>query len=66
VSAPTKDAGRVIPDFEAEEPPTWFRNSYRCDQCGEGWEDEWDCACNDRCPKCNAEIEPFESEEIGE
>lgn len=25
------------------------------------WSDEWVCACNDRCPSCNAEIEPYES-----
>lgn len=43
------------------EPATsWYRNFYRC-PCGEEWTDEWDCTCNDRCPKCNAEIEPYES-----
>lgn len=65
MSAPTKP-GRAIPDFEAEEAPTWFRNSYHCESCNEDWEDEWDCACNDKCPTCNKEIEPYESEEIGE
>jgi hypothetical protein len=39
-----------------------FRNSYR--HCGQEWEDEWDSMCNDRCPVCNKEIEPYESEEI--
>jgi len=24
-------------------------------------EDGWDCGCNDRCPDCNKEIEPYES-----
>ena len=38
----------------------WFLKSYRCDECGVGWTDEWSCACNDRCPECDAEIEPFE------
>jgi len=28
------------------------------------WEDEWDCACNDRCPSCNKEIEPYYCEEV--
>jgi hypothetical protein len=28
------------------------------------WWDEWDCLCNDRCPKCNAEIEPDDHEAI--
>lgn len=37
-----------------------FQNSYKCD-CGEEWEDNWSCACNDRCPSCNKEIEPYES-----
>lgn len=41
-----------------------FRNAYRCDACGEEWTDEWSCMCNDKCPGCNAEVEPFESEEI--
>lgn len=39
-----------------------FANHYRC-PCGEEWEDEWCCACNDKCPRCNAEIEPHESVE---
>jgi hypothetical protein len=42
----------------------WFRNSYRHDECGLGWTDEWSCACNDRCPECNAEIEPYASEDL--
>jgi hypothetical protein len=36
-----------------------YRNFY--DHCGEKWEDEADSACNDRCPHCNAEIEPYDS-----
>jgi len=27
------------------------------------WQDEWSCACNDKCSICNAEIEPYESVE---
>jgi hypothetical protein len=38
----------------------WFRNSYRHDDCDVGWTDEWSCACNDRCPVCDAEIEPYD------
>ena len=41
-----------------------FVNHYRCPRCKTTWEDVWDCACNDRCPKCNAEIEPEKSVEI--
>src|SRR3984893_13738450 len=32
--------------------------------CGTDWWDEWDCLCNDRCPTCDAEIEPDEHEAI--
>ena len=42
----------------------WFRNSYWHDECGLRWTDEWSCACNDRCPECNAEIEPYASEDL--
>jgi hypothetical protein len=36
----------------------WFRKSYRHDECDANWTDEWSCACNDRCPVCDKEIEP--------
>jgi hypothetical protein len=35
----------------------WFRKHHTC-PCGTDWWDEWDCLCNDRCPTCDAEIEP--------
>jgi hypothetical protein len=41
-----------------------WTNHYCC-PCGEQWEDQWDCQCNDRCPACNKEIEPFSSIEVG-
>jgi hypothetical protein len=47
-----------------EEVLTTYRNFYQCDECGTRWTDEWDCMCNDRCPKCSCEIEPFDSVEI--
>jgi hypothetical protein len=47
---------------EDDEPEQQFLNRYR--HCGREWEDRWSCACNDRCPVCDAEIEPYESEEI--
>jgi len=34
-------------------------NFYRHRECGSHWVDLWNCGCNDRCPKCNAEIEPY-------
>ncbi len=38
-----------------------YLNQYRCPYCQTEWEDVWDCGCNDRCPDCNKEIEPFAS-----
>ena len=38
-----------------------YLNQYRCPYCQTEWEDSWDCSCNDRCPDCNKEIEPYES-----
>lgn len=42
-----------------------FRNFYHCPHCDIEWEDKWLCACNDSCPQCNREIEPYDSEEQG-
>src|SRR5580704_5926169 len=44
-------------------PMPWFRKHHTC-PCGTDWWDEWDCLCNDRCPTCDAEIEPDEHESI--
>jgi hypothetical protein len=49
-----------------------FDNYYKCDHTGslhEGepeiiWHDSWDSTCNDRCPVCDTEIEPFDSEDL--
>ena len=41
----------------------WFRKHHAC-PCGTDWWDEWDSLCNDRCPTCDAEIEPDEHEAI--
>ncbi|SHJ62598.1 hypothetical protein SAMN02745165_02802 [Malonomonas rubra DSM 5091] len=38
-----------------------FTNYYRHEDCGAEWQDDWDCTCNDRCPVCNVEIEPYKS-----
>jgi hypothetical protein len=42
---------------------TWFNKYYRCSN-GHEWQDEWDCLCNDRCPTCNEETEPYDHAEI--
>jgi hypothetical protein len=45
----------------AENSTVRYLNQYRCSCCQTEWEDVWDCGCNDRCPDCNKEIEPYES-----
>ena len=35
-------------------------NFYEC-ECGAHWRDEWDCACDDKCPVCNRAVEPYDS-----
>lgn len=47
--------------FGAADKITWT-NYYRC-PCGEEWNDQWDCCCNDHCPKCHKEIEPYISDD---
>ena len=42
----------------------WFLKYYRHRECGVAWTDEWSCACNDRCPKCDAEIEPYDWDDL--
>jgi hypothetical protein len=42
----------------------WYLNNYRCDECDVDWEDEWSCMCNDRCPTCDYEIEPYDSDDL--
>lgn len=54
----------MLNEVEAKEEDKRYINKYRCEPCNEQWHDEWGCMCNDRCPKCNAEIGPYESEEI--
>lgn len=39
-----------------------WTNYYRC-PCGEEWSDAWDCCCNDHCPSCDKEIEPYISDD---
>lgn len=51
--------------------PNRFRNHYEC-KGGEGreahpleaWSDESSYTNNDKCPVCNAEITPYESEDL--
>ena len=41
-----------------------FRNYYHCPNEGTKWRDEWNHLCNDRCPVCDSEIEPYFSEDV--
>ena len=42
--------------------PMRFLNYYR--HCDTQWTDTWSCQCNDECPVCGAEIEPYHSDDI--
>ena len=46
-----------------EEDSSLFRMFYEC-TCGETWEMEHECCCNDRCPKCDTEIEAYQVEDV--
>ena len=50
--------------MQNENTNAWYLNHYKCAECGTEWDDEWDCMCNDRCPVCRAETEPYASEEL--
>lgn len=41
-----------------------YVNYYRCSREGTQWANAWSSMCNDKCPNCNAEIEPYRSDEI--
>lgn len=47
-----------------QEPELTLRNHYRCPECDTEWEDIHSCACDDRCPKCNVPVAPYNSEDI--
>lgn len=44
----------------------WYEIKYFCESCNIEWYDEWDCYCNDRCPICRAETEPYSWKRINE
>lgn len=43
---------------------TWLIKYYRHKGCFTAWTDEWSCACDDECPKCGAEIEPYDWDDL--
>lgn len=46
------------------EEPDLYTNHYRCSECGEEWQDDSPHTNNDRCPSCDAETEPYDSEDL--
>lgn len=47
------------------EPSGLFLNYYRCPDCGNEWEDEYECQVDDDCGECGARhISPYESEDV--
>lgn len=59
------DGSKAVPQAVAEEQEeTRFRMRYVCPEDGTRWMMEWFCPCNDRCPTCDEEIEPFKVEDI--
>ncbi|WP_347987590.1 hypothetical protein [Methylomonas sp. AM2-LC] len=51
-----------ISQSRSETTSAWYINHYCCPYCHLEWQDEWDCTCNDKCPACNKEIDPYESD----
>ena len=47
-----------------KEPTPWYRNHYICTECGTEWNDEHDCQCDDRCPKCNTSMQTHHSDDL--
>jgi hypothetical protein len=45
----------------------WFRNEYKCVDCGSKWTDEWSCMCDDDCRQCGARhMSPEDSDDLSE
>jgi len=45
-------------------PEPMYRNFYRCSFDATEWQDEWTAICNDPCPLCGKETEPYETGDI--
>lgn len=43
----------------------WFRNFYKCSDCGGQWTDDWSSMCDDDCPYCGARhMSPYKSTDV--
>jgi len=58
------EGGRHGAGDQVEDRPSVFLNFYRCSVDDTRWTNSWSSMCNDRCPTCGVEIEPFRSEDI--
>ena len=48
--------------IDEEDTEAWFRNFYKCAECGRKWTDEWSAMCDDDCPHCGARhMSPYKS-----
>lgn len=45
-------------DAPAEDEPR-YTNHYLCPKDDTRWDAGWSCMCNDRCPTCDAVVEPY-------
>jgi hypothetical protein len=50
---------KTADDKPEPEDESRYTNSYLCPNDQTRWDDDWSCMCNDRCPSCDAEIEPY-------
>jgi DNA-directed RNA polymerase subunit RPC12/RpoP len=49
---------------DEEDSAAWFRNFYKCAECGGKWTDEWSAMCDDDCPYCGARhMTPYKSKD---
>ncbi len=56
-----------VSDVEPDANPvhcTLFLNHYTCVLCGTSWEDQWNCQCDDDCPRCGTTMTPHKSEVV--
>ena len=44
--------------------PCLFRMTYRCTECGEGWQDDWSSEVDDDCPTCGSNQRPIEVSDL--
>lgn len=61
------DANRFTQDqLDAKHPKGWKEQIFSIDykHCDTEWTQEWSCACDDKCPKCDKDIEAHDWTDI--